>query len=104
MRSVVKAIIMLPVRIILLPIELGLIMASWIAIFFTSMTEWIFNLVSVLLFSLCLFSKITNIMPADMFWQGMITCFVIFIIPYIAQWIIMRIMDLRFWVWDIITM
>ena len=44
MRSVVKAIIMLPVRIILLPIELALIMASWIAIFFTSMTEWIFNL------------------------------------------------------------
>ncbi len=30
----------------------------------------------------------------------MLTCFVIFVIPYLAQWI----MDLRFWVWDIITM
>ena len=103
MRSIIKFILLLPIRIILLPVELALILITWIAVFFTSMTEWIFNLVSVVLFSLCLLARVTNQMPSDMFWKSMLTCFVIFVIPFLAQWIILRIMDLRLLVWDIIT-
>ena len=104
MRSFAKVIVSLPVRIILLPVELALIIVSWLGIFLTSMTGWMFNLLSVVLFSLCLLAKIVAHMPTDLFWQSMIFCFVMFILPHLAEWFISRIVDLRFWVWDIITM
>ena len=103
MRLFVKGIISLLLSVILLPVELALIIVSWIGIFLTSMTGWMFNLLSAVLFSLCLLAKIVAHMPTDLFWQSMIFCFVMFILPHLAEWFISRIVDLRFWVGDIIT-
>ena len=104
MRRFVRFIVLLPVRIVLLPVELALILIGWIGIFITSMSAWIFNLISTIMFALVLFSRITGTMPVPMFWKSMGVAFVIFIIPYVAEWIVLRIMDLRYFVWDIITM
>lgn len=104
MRKVVKFIVMLPVRIILLPVELALILIIWIGIFLTSMSAWIFDLVATLVFALTLLGKLTRTMPTDAFWKSMGFSFSVFITPFIAEWIILRIIDLRFLVWEIITM
>ena len=48
--------------------------------------------------------KLTGTMPTDMFWKSMGLSFAVFITPFIAEWIILRIVDLRFLVWEIITM
>ncbi len=104
MRKDVKFVLLLPVRIVLLPVELALLLITWIAIFFTSMSAWIFNLVATLVFALTLFGRLTDTMPTDMFWKSMGFSFAVFIIPFIAEWIILRIIDLRFFVGEIITM
>ncbi len=104
MRKVVKFVVLLPVRIILLTVELALILITWIGIFVTSMSAWIFNLVATLVFALTLLGKVTGTMPTEMFWKSMGFSFGVFITPFIAEWIILRIIDLRFLVWEIITM
>ena len=104
MRKIVKFVVLLPVRIVLLPVELALILITWIGIFVTNMSAWIFNLVATLLFALTLLGKLTSTMPADIFWKSMGFSFVVFITPFIAEWLILRIIDLRFLVWEIITM
>ena len=104
MRKVVKFVLLLPVRIVLLSVELALILITWIGIFITSMSAWIFNLVATLLFALTMLGKLTGTMPTDMFWKSMGLSFAVFITPFIAEWIILRIVDLRFLVWEIITM
>lgn len=104
MRKVVKFVVLLPVRIILLPVEMALILITWIAIFFTGMSAWIFNTVAFMLFTLALFCGITGGMSTGEFLKCMGTAFVVFIIPFVAEWVIMRIVDLRCIVWEIITM
>lgn len=104
MRKVVKFVVLLPVRIVLLPVELALILITWIGIFVTSMSAWIFNLVATLVFALTLLGKLTGTMPTDMFWKSMGFSFAVFVTPFIAEWIIRRIIDLMFLVWEIITM
>ncbi len=104
MRKVVKFVLLLPVRTVLLPVELALILITWIGIYVTSMSAWILNLVATLLFALTLFGKLTGAMPTDMFWKSIGFSFTLFITPFIAEWIILRIVDLRFLVWEIITM
>ena len=104
MRRFVCFIVLLPVRIVLLPVELALILIGWIGIFVTSMSAWIFNLISTIMFALVLFSRITGTMPVHMFWKSMGVAFVIFIIPYVAEWIVLRIIDLRYLIRNIIFM
>ena len=104
MCKVVKFVVLLPVRIILLPVELALILITWIAIFFTGMSAWIFNTVAFILFTLALLSGITGGMSSMEFWKCMGIAFVIFIIPFVAEWVIMRIVYLRCLIWEFITM
>lgn len=104
MRKVVKFVLLLPVRIVLLPVELALILITWIGIFVTSMSAWIFNLVAMLLFTLALFCRITGEMSSGEFWKCMGASFAVFILPFIWEWFILRIVDLRVLVWSIITM
>lgn len=51
MLKVIKFIVLLPLKIAALPIIVALIAATWIAVFFTSMSAWFFNLLAFLLFA-----------------------------------------------------
>lgn len=50
MRKIIRFIVLLPFRILSVPIMAALFAAEWIGIFLVSMSAWIFNLVATFIF------------------------------------------------------
>lgn len=68
---------------------------QWIGVFLTGFSAVLFNLLAGVFFMLALATLVMGIATGTEVLQMFIVSFVIFIIPYIAEWIIMRIVDIR---------
>lgn len=88
-------IIKLILKLFALPIVVALTMVQWIAIFFTSMSAWIFNTLSFIVFMIACLSYVFQTDSSGEIRTMFITAFVLFIVPNIAEWIIVRMVVLN---------
>ncbi len=93
MLKVIRFIVLLPLKIAALPIILALIAATWIAVFFTSMSAWFFNLLAFLLFAYSVIGDCMGDLHGAEFRKSLIASFVVFMVPNIAEWFIFRLVE-----------
>lgn len=85
----------LMLKLLVLPLIVVITLLQWIGIFLVSMSAWIFNLIASLLFILALISVIggagiVQVIPL------IIMAFVVFVVPFVGEWMIERIIDVNF--------
>lgn len=88
-------IIKLILKLFTLPIIVVLTVVQWIAIFFTSMSAWVFNTLSFIVFMIACLSYVFQTDTSAEIRTMFITAFVLFIVPNIAEWIIVRMVALN---------
>lgn len=82
-------------KILILPVLVLLILGQWIGLFLNSISSVIFGILSTLLWSLALICLLFGESTGAETMKMLIFAFVIFIIPYIGNWIIERIVIVR---------
>lgn len=87
--------IKLILKIMFVPIVVAITLIQWVAIFLTSFSSVIAYLLSGLFFAIALLSYLMQIATGHEVIVMLITSFVIFIIPNIAEWLIVRIVALN---------
>ena len=102
MSKFIKFVLLLPLKIAALFGVVALVGITWVAIFFTGMSAWIFDLVSFLLFTCGVICGFSGDLQGANLWECMGVSFVIFMVPYVAEWIIFRITDLRIALWNFV--
>lgn len=95
-------ILYLILKIIVIPIIIIITLFQWIGIFLVSCSAWIFNLIASLLFLLSIVAVLGGAGFMKEVLPVMIIAFVIFVIPYVGEWFIERIMDLNYTLRDFI--
>lgn len=83
-------------KILILPCLAVIILGQWIGLFLNSISSLIFGILSTLIWSLALISLLFGESTGAETMKMLILAFVIFIIPHIGNWIIERIVILRF--------
>ena len=100
MSKFIKFVLFLPLKIAALFGVVAIVGITWVAIFFIGMSAWIFDLVSFLLFTCGVIGGFSGELQGAMLWECLGISFVIFLVPYVAEWFIFRITDLRLILWD----
>ena len=100
MSKFIKFVLFLPLKIAALFGVVAIVGITWVAIFFIGMSAWIFDLVSFLLFTCGVIGGFSGELQGAMLWECLCISFVIFLVPYVAEWFIFRITDLRLILWD----
>ena len=70
----------------------------------TSMSAWFFNLLAFLLFAYSVIGGCMGDLHGAEFWKFLIASFAVFMVPNLAEWFILRLVDLRFLLWDYVCM
>ena len=83
--------IKLVLKLLALPIMLIATLAQWVGIFVTGFSAWLFNLVAGLMFTVSVLTYFMGIGTGKEVLPMLGVSFAIFIVPYIAEWIITRI-------------
>ena len=90
------------VKIILLPVACVLTLIIWIGIFLNSISGVVMGILSFLFVLTGTASLLFGLASGPEFLKMMIAAFVIFLIPYIGNWLIERIVLLRYLIGDFI--
>ena len=89
-------------KLLVLPLIVAVTLIQWVGIFFTQFSAVIFNLLAGLMFLItiagCMFGLTTG---AEAF-RMLAVAFVVFIIPHIAEWLIIRIAAINYGLRDFI--
>jgi len=83
------------IKILILPVLAVIILGQWIGLFLNSISSVIFGILSTLIWSLALLCLLFGESTGAETMKMLIFAFVIFIIPYIGNWIIERIVIIR---------
>lgn len=83
------------IKIVLLPILMLTVLGQWIGLFLNGISSVIFGILSNLIWGLALISFIFGQSTGAETIKMLIVGFVLFIIPYIGDWLIERIVGLR---------
>ena len=78
-------------KLLALPLMLAVTLIQWVVIFFTSFSAIIFNLLAGLMFLLSVIGWLMGICTGAETIRMLAVGFVVFIIPHIAEWLIVRI-------------
>lgn len=84
------------------PAVLILTLLQWVSLFFVSSTAVIFNLLAGLCFFLSVACYLTKTASGAECFRMLIMSFVIYILPHIAEWLIVRVITLKLLLLDFI--
>ena len=89
-------ILKIAIKIVLLPIIALVTLVQWISILFIGVAAWITGTVSSLLGIILIILFVFGELRGKMAIIGFAVTFLIFIFPYIAKWIVCRIIDINY--------
>ena len=89
-------------KLLLFPVAAALTLIQWIGIFLNSISGVVMGILSFLFVLTGLASLLFGLASGPEFLKMMITAFVIFLLPYIGNWLIERIILLRCLIGDFI--
>lgn len=89
-------------KLLAVPVVIAVTLIQWIGIFVTGFSSVLFNLVAGALFMIALACLITGVATGTEAMQTLVLSFAIFIIPHIAEWLIVRIAELNYLLRDFI--
>lgn len=87
--------IKLIIKLLVLPLIVAVTLIQWVGIFFTQFSTVIFNLLAGLMFLITIAGWMFGISAGAETLQLLAVAFVVFIIPHIAEWLIIRILSCR---------
>ena len=83
-------------KILVLPLIVAVTLLQWAGIFLTQFSSVIFNLLAGLMFLLSVVGWLMGIITGPETMRMLAVGFVVFIIPHIAEWLIVRVAALNF--------
>ena len=89
-------------KLLALPLMLAVTLIQWVGIFFTSFSAIIFNLLAGLMFLITIAGWMFGISAGAETLRLLAVAFVVFIIPHIAEWLIIRIAVINYGLRDFI--
>ena len=89
-------------KLLALPLIAAVTLIQWVGIFLTQFSTVIFNLLSGLMFLIAVAGRMIGIGTVAETLQMMTVAFVVFIIPHIAEWLIIRIAAINYGLRDFI--
>ena len=89
-------------KLLVLPIVVAVTLIQWGGIFLTQFSTVIFNLIAGLMFLIAVAGFLFGISTGAETLQIMTVAFVVFIIPHIAEWLIIRIAAINYGLRDFI--
>lgn len=89
-------------KLLAVPIVVAVTLIQWVGIFVTGFSAVLFNLIAGVLFMIALACLVTGVATGTEAMQIFILSFAIFIIPHIAEWLIVRIAELNYLLRDFI--
>ena len=89
-------------KMLALPIMMAVTLIQWVGIFLTQFSTVIFNLLAGLMFLIAVAGWMFGIGTGAETLQMMTVAFVVFIIPHIAEWLIIRIAAINYGLRDFI--
>lgn len=89
-------------KLLVLPIVVAVTLIQWVGIFLTQFSTVIFNLIAGLMFLIAVAGFLFGISTGAETLQIMTVAFVVFIIPHIAEWLIIRIAAINYGLRDFI--
>ena len=89
-------------KLLALPLMLAVTIIQWVGIFFTSFSAIIFNLLAGLMFLITIAGWMFGISAGAETLRLLAVAFVVFIIPHIAEWLIIRIAVINYGLRDFI--
>lgn len=90
------ALIKICFKMLVLPLVVATTLIQWIGIFLTQFSTVIFNLLAGLMFLIAVAGWIFGIGTGAETFQMLTVAFVVFIIPHIAEWLIIRIAAINY--------
>lgn len=84
------------------PAVMILTLLQWVSLFFVSCTAVIFSLLSGLCFMLSMACYLTKTATGTECFRMLIMSFVVYILPHIAEWLIIRVVALKLLLLDFI--
>ena len=83
-------------KLILLPLLLVVLLLQWTLTFAIRISAWVFDLAAGLIVLVCVASALLGLFPwADQVPQ-LLLALALFLVPYLATWLTMRLISLRF--------
>ena len=89
-------------KLLALPLIAAVTLIQWVGIFLTQFSTVIFNLIAGLMFLIAVAGFLFGISTGAETLQIMTVAFVVFIIPHIAEWLIIRIAAINYGLRDFI--
>jgi hypothetical protein len=89
-------------KLLVLPLIAAVTLIQWVGIFLTQLSTAIFNLVAGLMFLIAIAGWMFGIVTGAETLQMLTVAFVVFIIPQIAGWLIIRITAINYGLRDFI--
>ena len=89
-------------KLLVLPIVVAVTLIQWVGIFLTQFSTVIFNLIAGLMYLIAVAGILFGISTGAETLQIMTVAFVVFIIPHIAEWLIIRIAAINYGLRDFI--
>ena len=106
MRKICKedtmGLIKLIIKLVVLPLIVAVTLIQWVGIFFTQFSTVIFNLLAGLMFLITIAGWMFGISAGAETLRLLAVAFVVFIIPHIAEWLIIRIAVINYGLRDFI--
>lgn len=90
------ALIKMLFKILALPLMLAVTIIQWLGIFFTSFSAIIFNLLAGLIFLITVIGFVFGVTAGAEAIKMLAVSFAVFIIPHIAEWLIVRVVAINF--------
>ena len=96
------ALVKLFFKLLVLPLIAAVTLIQWVGIFLTQLSTVIFNLLAGLVFLIAVAGWMFGITTGAETLQMLTVAFVVFIIPHIAEWLIIRIAAINYGLRDFI--
>ncbi|EJX08769.1 hypothetical protein, membrane [gut metagenome] len=96
------ALIRMFLKLLVLPLIVAVTIIQWVGIFLTGFSEIIFNLFAGLIFLITVIGFAFGVTVGAEALKMLAVSFVIFIIPHIAEWLIVRVTTLNYGLRDFI--
>ena len=96
------ALIKMFLKLLVLPLIAAVTLIQWVGIFLTQFSTVIFNLLAGLMFLIAVAGWMFDIGTGTETLQMLTVAFVVFIIPHIAEWLIIRIAAINYGLRDFI--
>ena len=94
--------IKLIIKLLVLPLIVAVTLIQWVGIFFTQFSTAIFNLLAGLVFLITVIGFVFGVTAGAEAVKMLAVAFVVFIIPHIAEWLIVRVAALNYGLRDFI--